>query len=244
MKLTKILAGRTSTLGRRSLVFSLLALVAVASIATASPLPGLSDPTACQLNPGDSKFPCFTADAPGTLLATLTLRTRLSLRQGTTSGVLISAVYRNSSGTLDFYYQVQNAGSSATAIARETDTSFVGWQTFVGFRPDGSSLTGTGFVDGTIAPVTDDRTTLGPGSTVGFSFNPPDSAKILPGLSSNVLVISTNATFFATGNAAIIDGGTQTVAAFQPAPSRPPFALLGLGLLAIGGIGRKIKARK
>jgi hypothetical protein len=49
---------------------------------------------------------------------------------------------------------------------------------------------------------------------------------------------------FRAGNASVIDGGTQTVASFQPGVPEPAsFALLGLGLLAIGGIGRKLKAR-
>jgi hypothetical protein len=165
---------------------------------------------------------------------------------GTTSGSLVSAVYRNSSGTLDFYYQVNNAANSATAIARETDDAFNGFLTFLGFRVDGSTLAGALFVDGTVAPVTGDRNG-GTGTTVGFSFNPPDGAKILPGLHSNVLVISTNAVNFQAGNASVIDGGTQTVASFQPSAATPEpasFALLGLGLLAVGGIGRKIKARR
>jgi len=158
----------------------------------------------------------------------------------------VSAVYRNSSGTLDFYYQVNNDPASATAIARETDTSFVGFLTYLGFRVDGSALAGALFVDGSVAPVTGDRNSA-PGSTVGFSFNPPDGAKVLPGLHSNVLVISTDAVNFKAGNAAVIDGGTQTVASFQPASAVPEpasLALLGLGLLAIGGIGRKIKTRR
>jgi hypothetical protein len=239
MKLSKIFTSRTSALGR-SLVFSLLALVALASIASATPLAGT-----VLANPGDTVFPGFVAPGTpaGTLLASLVAPYSFSTTAGTTSGSLVSAVYMNSSGTLDFYYQVNNAATSATAIARETDDSFAGFMTFLGFRVDGSTLAGTLFVDGTVPPVTGDRSS-GTGTTVGFSFNPPDPAKILPGLSSNVLVISTDATMFRAGNASVIDGGTQTVASFQPGVPEPAsFALLGLGLLAIGGIGRKLKAR-
>ena len=242
MQLLKNLAGRTSTLSRRALVLSLLALVALTSIASATPLAGT-----VVANPGDTVFPGLIppGTAAGMLLAFLNAPYSFVTTAGVTSGHLLSAVYKNSSGTLDFYYQVQNDSTSKTAIARETDTSFVGFMTFLGFRVDGSTLAGTMFVDGTVAPVTGDRNGP-PGSTVGFSFNPPDGAKVLPGLNSNVLVISTDAKNFTAGNASVIDGGTQTVASYQPSSAVPEpasFALLGLGLLAIGGVGRKFKAR-
>ncbi len=259
MRYFKNFSGRTSTLGRRSLVVSLLAILAFSSIASATPLTGT-----VVANPGDTVFPGLAMSGgggptTGTLLASLVAPYSFSTTAGLTSGTLVSAVFRNSSGTLDFYYQVNNCfqagiaafcpggAASATAIARETDTSFVGFMTFLGFRVDGSTLAGSLFVDGSVVPVTGDRSTLGPGSTVGFQFSPPDGAKILPGLSSNVLVISTNAVNFRAGNADVIDGGTQTVASFQPSsgvPEPASFALLGLGLLAIGGVGRKLKVRR
>src|ERR1700730_2029307 len=170
------------------------------------------------INPGQTAFPGLVPPGtlPGTLLASLIAPYSFTTTAGTTSGTLVSAVFRESGGTLDFYYQVNNNANSATAIDRMTAVSFASFLTAVGFRVDGSTLAGALFVNGTVAPFTADRNG-GLGTTVGFSFSPPDGAKILPGLSSNVLVISTDATTFAAGNASVIDGGTQTVAAFQPA---------------------------
>ena len=183
--------------------------------------------------------------SPGTLLASLSVPFVSTL--GTTAGILSSAVYREAGGTLDFYYQVTNnttatncgaAGQTACdPIARETDTTFTGFMTALGFRTDGGTFGGP-FVSGTVIPVTGDRNSVG--DTVGFSFNPPDSAKIQPGQVSTVLVISTNATNFTNGNASVIDGGVTTVASFEPItiPEPGSVALLGGGLLALLGIRR------
>jgi hypothetical protein len=206
--------------------------------------------------PTDTVFPGLVAPGtdPGTLLASLVDPFTSSL--GTTAGTLVSAVFMEAGGTLDFYYQVTNnmtapncgsAGQSACdPISRETDTSFTGFSTALGFRVDGSGLPGGIFSDGTVAPVTGDRNSVG--NVVGFSFQPPDQAKIQPGQTSNVLVISTNATHFTAGNASVIDGGVTTVAAFEPTtgPSKVPeptsFILLGGGLLLLIGC-RRLRSR-
>lgn len=182
-------------------------------------------------------LPVVPGTPAGTLLASTTAPYSFSTTSGTTSGTLTSAVYNNG-GTLDFYYQVANSANSATAIARETDNSFTGFATQVGFRTDGGSFAAAGFVNGSITPITADKN--GSGSVVGFQFNPPDGAKILPGTTSSVLVISTNATAFVLGNASVIDGGTQTVTAYQPAgvPEPVSMILMGTGLLALAGVRR------
>ena len=189
-----------------------------------------------------------TGTAPGTLVASLTSPFVSTL--GTTAGTIVSAVYRESGGTLDFYYQVTNnttAPNCGTAgkpmcdpISRETDTNFMAFMTSLGFRTDGASLGASDpFVNGTVPPVTGDRNSVG--DVVGFSFNPPDSAKIQPGQISDVLVISTNATNFTAGNASVIDGGVTTVTSFEPASAVPEpasFLFVGGALLAITRIRR------
>lgn len=183
--------------------------------------------------PGSTVFPGLvpTGTPAGTLLAT---KTEPFTTSPGTSGVLDLAVYKEGGGTLDFYYQVFNNKTSKDSIARETDTDFSGFTTATGYRTDGSTLTGTSFVNGTFIPVTADRNSVG--DVVGFSFNPPDSSKIAPGMYSDVFVISTNATRFTTGTAALIDGGSVNLSAWQPLAAVPePLTMIpmAMGFLAL-----------
>jgi hypothetical protein len=251
----KNFTGRTSTIGRRSLVISMLVLgvVVFAPMASATILNG------CPANPGDTVVMTGGCDATGgafgTLLASLSAPFVSTL--GTNSGTLVSAVYREAGGTLDFYYQITNnltstncghAGQPACdPLNRETDTDFSTWMTALATRTDGNLAPGGIFVAGTVAPGTGDRNS-GSGNVVGFSFNaPPFPTPIAPGMTSIVLIISTDARNFKAGNASVIDGGVTTVASFEPAAGTPEpasFALLGLGLLAVGGIRRLSKTSR
>ena len=225
---------------RRLPVFALVLMVglftgAVAQAGTVDGCAGLAGgPT-----PGNSAFPIdCTGNGPGTLLADMTSTFSFTTTGGTDTGTIESAVYRNG-GTLDFYYQVTNDASSATALARLTATDFAGFVTDAGYRTDGGTLAGTSFSDGTVAPVTADSNVNG--SVIGFSFYPPTTppTEIGPGEESFVLVISTDATSFTLGNASVIDGGTDTVTAFQPSsgvPEPASFGLLGIGLIALTGL--------
>ena len=190
--------------------------------------------------PSSTVFPglVIPGTSAGTLLANESVPYSFSTTSGTTSGTIVAAVYRESGGTLDFYYQVQNSAGSATGIRANSDTSFTGYTVATGYRVDGASL-GNGFVNGSVPPMTADNNAAG--SVVGFNFTPPETNKVFPGLSSTVLVISTNATNFTQGNASVIDGGTQTVVAYQPASSVPEpgsMLLLGAGMIALAGIRR------
>ena len=196
--------------------------------------------------PTNTVFPAdCTGMDPGTLDAWMSSSFTYSTTSGTNTGFIYSAVY-DDDGTLDFYYQIVNDPSSSTALARLTATDFAGFTTNSAYRTDGSTLTGTGFVDGTVAPQTSDSNI--DGSVIGFSFYPPTGppAEISPGETSYVLIISTNATSFEAGNASIIDGGTDTVAAFQPfspasVPEPASLGLMGLGLIAVASVRRRLR---
>jgi hypothetical protein len=174
--------------------------------------------------PGDA-----TGDAAGTLLASSGL-VPFTTNLGTTSGTLLSAVYLEPTGTLDFYYQIVNSAGSVDGIARETDTNFAGFQTQVGFRTDGASLPTSPFSNGTVQPASADRGAAG--DAVGFNFPIPLN-EVLPGQTSTVFVISTNATNFTTGNMSIIDGGVFSTPAFQPTAIPEPASI---ALLVCGSI--------
>lgn len=212
-------------------------------------------PGTTSVSPGGSVpllLPIPVGTSPGTLLAGV-INPAFSIinAQGISvaTGTLSAAVYRNSTGTLDFYYQVSNNAGSADPVERETNFSFLlalpEWLTAVGFRTDGGSATLPGFAAGAVNPSFGDRSQNG--DTVGFQFGPTGPA-ILPGQRSQVLVVSTDATNFTQGSSNVIDGGVATVLTFRPAPASTipepaSFALLGGGLLALAGVRRYLASR-
>ena len=218
-------------------------LLPILSCATAALL-SISSASASIITPGPGAFPpdIFIGIPGGTLLASLTLPASFTTTAGTTSFTLTTAVYRDplnpfGAGDLDFVYQISNSANSVGPINRLTGSSFTGFQTDVGFIPTGSTLAGGLFVNGSVSPQLVDRLTA---ATVGFGFSAPLTLSIFPGQTSVVLAIQTDATNFAAGNFSVIDGGSFTGAAFQPAgpASRTPDSgttafLLGLGLIGI-----------
>jgi len=216
-------------------------VLALTQVATAYPLAGtMSDPSGANVPPPD-----VTGDPVGTLVAKYPDEHWSFTTTGgrTTSGTMDTAVYLESNGTVDFYFQVTNDASSASSIARVSMVSFSLFSTSVGFRRDGASLPGGVFENGTCSPTahcpnTADRDR----SVVGFNFGPTAAGRIAPGQTSVVFVISTDAKHWTHGNIELIDGGEVTLdGAFQPTsgvPEPTTMALLGGGLLGLVGFRR------
>src|SRR5260370_41209183 len=147
--------------------------------------------SSCPLIPGGSCVPPDDAgDTPGTMVALTFAPFSFTTSAGITHGVLKEEVFKELSGTFDFYSIVFNLPDSATSVTRESDLNFAGWAASVAFRSDGSQV--PGFVNGNVPPSSADRDASG--STVGFTFGP-----ILPNPRSRVFVISTDRPGFTAG---------------------------------------------
>ena len=196
--------------------------------------------------PGDTVIPVdCTGSSYGTLLAWMSAPFSYSTTSGTNAGFVYSAVYKETGGPcpgcLDFFYQVVNDAKSATPLTTMSANSFNGFVTNAAFITNGSTLTGTGFVNGTIAPQ---LAGTSDGVTLDFYFGIPSTAgEIFPGDVSNVLIIDTNATHYVAGNDSVIDSGSSgPLAAFQPTtvPEPATLGLLGLGLIALASVRRRL----
>lgn len=204
-------------------------LAGVASSAWASPLlPGAA---------------ILAPSAPGTSGVTIVGSTGpVVITSPTFSGTVSSTVLKNdpsnpngsSSNFLTFTYLIQNNAGSLDAMERLTIGSFAGFLTDVSYN---SPATG-------VVPTSMDRSTAG--DVVGFSFTPVllGSGAVIPGSSSALLVIQTNAVGFASTNAYLIDGSVATVTSFAPAPGAGTPEPATLSIAALGGAALLFRRRR
>ena len=239
-------------IARQACVFAAVVFAAVLFLQPANAAVVCSTvPPSAPLLVGATQLPGSCTSVPqGSLLASLSAP--FTSASGKISGTIVSAVYQETGGTLDFLYQVTDNATCPSMpcdpIVRETDTNFAGWLTDVATRTDGgntSSVTGLGasdpFVNGLVPPLTADRNSTG--DTVGWNFTLAAGDQIAPGQTSVVLIIGTNATHFTAGDAFAIDGGVTQVAAFEPTsgstvPEPTLGWLLGGAMLAMAAYRR------
>jgi hypothetical protein len=204
------------------------------------------------LVPGGAVMPDVLGGAAGTLVdAMLT-----PLLSGTELiANLRTAVVMNSGGTLDFYYQIGNKGTSGHNLNLAANQAFSipsAFVTDVFFRLENGGL--DFFHNGSLGGAPTLAARSADGMVVGFQFfgSPFRSAlKINPGEVTRILVIRTNATDYVPGLTTVSNGITSSGASFAPggfAPSAVPepasLLLLGSAFAAAGYMARHRGAKK
>jgi hypothetical protein len=131
-------------------------------------------------------------------------------------------------GCLDFVYQFTNNGPDAQG--RFSMYNFVGFNVDAGTNPFGKH-----------DPSTIDRSLLGP--VIAFNYS---TDEIIPGETTPLLVIETNALHFTSGYASAQDGTAGYGFAYAPSsvPEPSSLALIGGGLSVFGVMLRKFRFGK
>ena len=178
------------------------------------------------LVPGGFVKPVPVTTETGVLLATTTAEPFVTVA---TSGTGTESVYREADGTLSFDYSISNSAAS-----RDSDRSI----TMSDFSPGGSSVTTDVYylADASVIPTDATRGSLSGGHSIGFDFDAAGaqggSGEIDPGLTSDTLVIRTDATAFTSGTFSVQDGTAASLVGFGPVAVPEP-ASLGLMLGAV-----------
>jgi hypothetical protein len=187
---------------------------------------------AAPIAPGGLLFPAPAVPLPGGNIVAGGVPQLFN--SATFSGTLTSTVLANdptNPNGLTFTYQLQNVAGSPGEIDRLTIASFANILADAGQVP----------VAGNVAPAYIDRSLLGNGATLGFSFAqvPLGFGTLQPGQTSDLLVVRTNATAFAASTANVIDGSVEqvsTLAPFVGLPTVPEPSSIILALLAGTGL--------
>lgn len=185
----------------------------------------------------------FDGSTRGTLLA-FSQTTGSAL---TFAATFTSAVYRNTGGTLDFYYQVTRTGAGTTGsdpIQSFTAANFSGYDVFA-FQ-DATDFDGAGgfLVDGNAGTFTSTANRGFSGSVLGVNFG---SNNLAGTENSTTYIFRTNAIGFTAGTFGVIDGSALQGPTFAPigAPfGVPEPATWAMMLVGFGAIGASIRLQK
>lgn len=161
-----------------------------------------------------------------------------------------AAVFRNTLGTLDFYYQVDRLGPGS--IDSEQITSFTG-SNFSGFIVDGfvsgADPDGAGAfrMVNNPTPMGGSTTTVGRspnGNVLQVDFFGSGFNGLIGTENSATYIFRTDATRFARGTFGVIDGSTLAGFAFQPTVAIPEPATWAMMVGGFGLVGGAMRARR
>jgi hypothetical protein len=185
---------------------------------------------AAVLDPGQSAPTDHAATFSGTAIHTETD----PFNSGTFIGSLTSTVYQQSNGWLDFVYQFSNTVPGGQGITEFTVSGYNYLFANADDQTDGADP----------SPNQVSRNPVSGGGvndTINFDF--PVATPVVPGQTSDLLVVDTTATNWYEGSASLIDSATANVQAPAPVPEPATAALAGLSLFALGARRRNRRVR-
>jgi hypothetical protein len=207
-----------------------LARLVVILVALAVLLLGVLPARAALIVPGGSMLAASDPAPGGVIIDSIASPFATAFYSGMVITNVISGDGTNGLGGLTFTYQVTLAPASPGGVDRVNGIDYSS------FLTDASYVAGTGT---SVAPSTMDRGFTG--AQVGFNFVPPPlgAGVLLPGTTSPLLVVRTNAPAYQPGLVNIIDGAVTAVASFGPAIPEPTSAGLLLACVTASLIRRR-----
>jgi len=159
----------------------------------------------------------------------------------TIAGNVASAVYSNTLGGEDFFYQFTVNNTSTAPATAFSASDFTGFTVAVGQSNSTTGMSSDFSEGGTLSTLAQ----LNSG-TVTFNFNAGGNGIVGIGGQSGTLLVRTNAHSFGVNNGSVIGGAAANAAIFAansiPTPEPGVLALIVPGLLGIGGMIRRRKS--